>query len=108
MFHELDADLVRDLGTFPEITETMWYRIYLPELLPDVARVLYLDGDIIAMDTLEPLWATALGDHLVGAVTNVFMQGDEHPVAPGRVGTARAGRLLQHRGSAPEPRRDAR
>jgi lipopolysaccharide biosynthesis glycosyltransferase len=71
-FLELADERVEGLGTFEEITSTMWYRIYLPELLPDVERVLYLDGDTLAVQPLEPLWATDLGDHLVGAVTNVF------------------------------------
>jgi lipopolysaccharide biosynthesis glycosyltransferase len=50
----------------------MWFRIFLPELLPDVERVLYLDIDTLAIDSLEPLWRTDLTGHLLGAVTNVF------------------------------------
>jgi lipopolysaccharide biosynthesis glycosyltransferase len=80
-FLEIPDQRVEGLPTFFGITRTMWYRIYLPELLPDVARVLYLDGDILAMDSLEPLWAVELGDHLVAAVTNVFLQ---DPVARSR------------------------
>ena len=45
----------------------MWYRIFLPELLPDVDRVLYLDVDTLAMDSLEPLWATDLGGNYLAA-----------------------------------------
>ena len=80
-FLEIPDQRVQGLPAFVGITRTMWYRIYLPELLPDAARVLYLDSDIIAMDSLEPLWAIELGDHLVGAVTNVFLQ---DPVARAR------------------------
>jgi lipopolysaccharide biosynthesis glycosyltransferase len=50
----------------------MWYRILLPELLHDVERLLYLDVDTIAVDTIEPLWATDMSDCYVGAVTNVL------------------------------------
>jgi lipopolysaccharide biosynthesis glycosyltransferase len=49
-----------------------WYRILLPELLPDVDRVLYLDIDTVAVDSLEPLWDTDLSGNLVAAVTNVM------------------------------------
>src|SRR3954462_13014305 len=49
-----------------------WYRIFLPELLPDLDRVLCLDVDLIAMDELGPLYSTDLGHALVGAVTNVL------------------------------------
>jgi lipopolysaccharide biosynthesis glycosyltransferase len=71
-FLEVSDERVRGLPTFEEISAAMWYRIYLPELLPDVERVLYLDGDVLALDSLEPLWDAALGDRLVAAVSNVF------------------------------------
>jgi lipopolysaccharide biosynthesis glycosyltransferase len=54
------------------ITATMWLRIYLPEVLPEVERVLYLDIDTLAMDVLTPLWQTPLDDHYVAAVLNVW------------------------------------
>jgi lipopolysaccharide biosynthesis glycosyltransferase len=53
----------------------MWYRILLPELLADVERVLYLDVDTLALDTIAPLWRIDLSGHAVAAVTNVF---EEH------------------------------
>jgi lipopolysaccharide biosynthesis glycosyltransferase len=80
-FHEIPDERVADLPVYHEITPVMWYRIWLPELAPDAERVLYLDGDALAADSLEPLWATQLGDHLVAAVTNVF---HTHPAARGR------------------------
>jgi len=49
-----------------------WYRTFLPRLLPDCDRILYLDADVLALDSLEPLWRTELEGHLVAAVTNVF------------------------------------
>lgn len=54
------------------ITQTMWLRIFLPELMADEPRVLYLDCDVIALDDLGPLWSVDLGDALVGAVANVW------------------------------------
>ena len=71
-FHEIpDAD-VAGMPTVAGITATMWYRVYLPRLLPSVDRVLYLDADAIVVDDLRPLWETDLRGNLVGAVTNVF------------------------------------
>ena len=52
------------------LAPSVWLRIYLPDLLPDCDRVLYLDSDLIATDDLRPLWEIPLGDHLLGAVTN--------------------------------------
>jgi UDP-glucose:(glucosyl)LPS alpha-1,3-glucosyltransferase/UDP-D-galactose:(glucosyl)LPS alpha-1,3-D-galactosyltransferase/UDP-glucose:(galactosyl)LPS alpha-1,2-glucosyltransferase len=64
-----------DVAGFPSqhrFTPAMWYRLFLPELLPDADQVLYLDADALAMDALAPLWATDLEGHWVAAVTNVF------------------------------------
>lgn len=58
-----------DAGYF---TKAMWYRTFLPDLLPDVDRVLYLDVDTLVLDELAPLWDVDFGEALVGAVTNVF------------------------------------
>ena len=66
--HVAPAD-ARDLpfGYFPR---AVWLRIFLPELVPDVDRVLYLDSDLIVVDDLAPLWDVDLNGDLVGAVTN--------------------------------------
>jgi lipopolysaccharide biosynthesis glycosyltransferase len=69
---EVADERIAGLPTMPEISAAMWYRIFLPELLPEVDKVLYLDADTIAVDSLAPLWAVELGEALIGAVTNVF------------------------------------
>lgn len=79
---------VSGLPVMDRIPSVMWYRVLLPDLLPAVDRVLYLDADTLAVDDLTALWETDLGDALVGAVTNVFEPGvDAHAramgVAPG-------------------------
>jgi len=70
--HPIPAERIEGLVGINHLTPAMWYRVFLPELLPDAERVLYLDADVIAVDGLEPLWATELGDATVAAVTNVF------------------------------------
>jgi lipopolysaccharide biosynthesis glycosyltransferase len=70
--HELSDDRIEGLPDMEFIPATMWYRIYLPELLPDVARILYLDADTIAVDSLAELWNTDLDGNYVAAVSNVF------------------------------------
>lgn len=69
---EVGDERIAGLPEMDSIPATMWYRTFLPELLPDVAAVLYLDGDTIAVDSLEPLWSTDLTAHHVAAVTNVW------------------------------------
>ena len=50
-----------------------WYRIFLPRLLGDLDRVLFLDCDLVVADSISELWEAELGDDYVAAVTNVFM-----------------------------------
>lgn len=47
-----------------------WYRVFLPELLPQTARVLYLDVDTIVLRSLDALWNIDLQGRAVGAVAN--------------------------------------
>ena len=61
-----------------------WYRIFLPELRPDVDRVLYLDADVLVLDSLAELEALDLQGGYVAAVTNVFQP--DHAHWPARLG----------------------
>ncbi len=85
-FLAVPDERVEGLQTTGDVSAVMWYRIYLPELLPGLDRVLYLDCDALALDSLEPLWATAIGDHLVAAVTNVFTLDPAARALPARLG----------------------
>ena len=83
-FHGVSAERVAGLRTRDGLPAAHWYRIFLPELLPDVDRILYLDGDLIALESLDPLWATDLGDNYLGAVTNVLQS--DHTNRPAELG----------------------
>jgi lipopolysaccharide biosynthesis glycosyltransferase len=83
-FLEVSDERVTDLPAWEYVSSTAWARIYLPELLPDVDRILYLDVDTIVVDSIAPLLETDLGDHYVGAVTNVpELDQLHHPAALG-------------------------
>lgn len=47
-----------------------WYRVLLPELLPGLSRILYLDADTLVRRPLHPLWQTELGGRPLAAVAN--------------------------------------
>lgn len=56
-----------------------YYRLFLSELLPnDINRVLYLDGDIIVMDSLNDLWAKDMHDKAIAAVPDSYNNKIEH------------------------------
>ncbi len=73
-FLRIDDERLGGLRTSELFPPSHWYRVLLPELLPEVDRILYLDVDTIVVDSLVPLWQTELGDHLLAAVTNVFQE----------------------------------
>ena len=88
-FVRIDDERVAGLATVelkrspgrPVLPASHWYRVFLPELLPAVDKLLYLDGDIIVVDSLEELWGTDLADHYLAAVTNVSEPWFLHKVA---------------------------
>jgi lipopolysaccharide biosynthesis glycosyltransferase len=86
-FVSVPDETLAGLGVRPERMPP-WYRVVLTELLPDLDRVLYLDVDTIAMDSLGPLWTIPLEGCCVGAVTNVLPP--EHAGRARRLGLARA------------------
>jgi lipopolysaccharide biosynthesis glycosyltransferase len=75
--HEIPDGEVAGFPAGHRFTAAMWYRLFLPELLPDTERVLYLDVDTLATDDLRPLWETDMGASWVAAVTNVFERWSE-------------------------------
>jgi len=88
-FTEIPPERVAGMPVMPEFTAAMWYRILLPELLPDTDRVLYLDVDTIVTDSLEPLVEIDLDGYYLAAVTNVLQ--DSHAHRPHRLGLSGAG-----------------
>lgn len=57
------------LADFPETRhgKAALLRLCLPAMLPEVDKILYLDGDIVVKDSLAELYATDLGDHYIAA-----------------------------------------
>ncbi|KAL8507941.1 hypothetical protein ACS0TY_018479 [Phlomoides rotata] len=56
-------------------------RIYLPELFPDLDKVLFLDDDIVVQHDLSSLWDLDLNQKVVGAVVDSWCGPD---CCPGR------------------------
>ncbi|AIR09843.1 Putative bifunctional glycosyl transferase, family 8 [Ligilactobacillus salivarius] len=49
----------------------------LPELLPDVKRILYLDVDMLILDSLGELYRTDLGNNILGVVRDFPFTNDK-------------------------------
>jgi len=69
-FDEADVSMLPTKG--PELGgRVSWVRLLLPDVLPDLDRVVYLDADTLVVGSLGPLWDVALDDAPVAAVANV-------------------------------------
>lgn len=93
-FHTVPDRLVEGLPLFSHmkagsLRPVMWYRLFLPELLPQEDKALYIDCDTLVTDSLLPLWNTELGEHALAAVTNPSWKGDMAENWAERCGLAR-------------------
>ena len=70
-FHRVDDDVVSRLPHIDRFGPIVWSRLFLPTLLQDLPRVLYLDSDVLVLGRLDPLWDTELGMLPLAAVANV-------------------------------------
>jgi lipopolysaccharide biosynthesis glycosyltransferase len=81
-FHNVPDSWVAGLPIRDFTRKATWYRIFLDELLPDADRILYLDLDLLVIDSLLPLWTTPLDGRVLGAVTNVPPGPDRYKERP--------------------------
>ena len=70
-FHGISPSTLTGLPTTAEFGNVVWLRLYLPEILADATRVLYLDSDTFVVRPLLDLWETPLGEAPLAAVANV-------------------------------------
>lgn len=71
-FWEIPDAWVAGLPTEGFTRKATWYRTFLPDLLPDIPRVLYLDADVLVLESVAPLWGLDMSSKQVAAVTNVL------------------------------------
>ncbi|MCP9833655.1 MULTISPECIES: glycosyltransferase family 8 protein [unclassified Cyanobium] len=68
-FIQLDEEMLSGFPVFGHITLATYFRLLLPAALPHaVEKVLYLDSDLIVVDSIRDLWESALDHNSIGAV----------------------------------------
>lgn len=91
-WQEIPDEWVMDLPLFKtmkpgSLRPVMWYRLFLPQLLAQEDRILYLDCDVTVLQDLGPLWDTSLEGMALAAVTNPFNPRDiDGQALPQRLG----------------------
>jgi lipopolysaccharide biosynthesis glycosyltransferase len=72
---QIDPALASGLPMVGHLTSAAYYRLFLPSILPStVEKVLYLDCDLLVVDSLNDLWNISLGDQLLAAVIDRSQQ----------------------------------
>lgn len=71
-FLKVDKRLVEDLPEIAYFSLNMYSRLLLPQLLPEVNRLLYLDCDMIVTTSLAELWNSDLQGCSLGVVQAAF------------------------------------
>ena len=79
---DVDPNLVRDLHCPPWLPLATLFRLTLPDLLTELDRTIYLDADIVVLESLSALWRCDLGEAVLGAVRDAVS-----PWAAGPIGT---------------------
>lgn len=55
-------------------SKTTYYRLFIPQAFPELDKALYLDVDLTLLGDISKLYDTELGDAIVGAVTDGFVE----------------------------------
>lgn len=67
-YHPLVADQLQEFVLRGHLTVVAYCVFLLPEILPNLDKVLYLDPDMIVEGDVESIWNVVLGDNLLAAV----------------------------------------
>lgn len=65
---EVDSFPIRWKKTY---NKSVYYRLFFPDLLPDVDKLIFLDGDIIVRHSLRPLYELDISDLAIAAVPDM-------------------------------------
>lgn len=71
LFCDLGAqvrEFSRRFHTRDYYSQSTYYRLFIPELFPELSKALYLDCDIVVLGDISQLYDTEMGGNLVGAV----------------------------------------
>ncbi len=65
-----ELDNFQELKAHKYISHAALFTLQLPNLLPDVNRLIYVDCDLVVVTSLRELWETDIGDAIIGAVAD--------------------------------------
>jgi lipopolysaccharide biosynthesis glycosyltransferase len=76
-------NLKMNLHNHPYISQAAFYRMQLPEVIPQVDRIIYVDCDVLALASLAELWTVDMNDCIIAGVADYKSDTKEHNQAIG-------------------------
>ena len=74
-FHKIDDSRFEKFGlTIKHITKETYFRYMIAEVLPNISRVLYLDGDTIVNGDISELFDTDLTNYYCAGVSDIYIE----------------------------------
>jgi len=67
-FIQINTNLFKDFYISRHITHATYYRIMIPDLLPNIQKALYIDSDTIIIDDISELYHTNIDKYFFAAV----------------------------------------
>jgi lipopolysaccharide biosynthesis glycosyltransferase len=67
---KVDTSLLNGFPLSERFPVEAWYRVVLPSLLPRLDKVLWLDADTLALDSVLPLWQHDISEYPLAACPN--------------------------------------
>ena len=65
--------ITKKLHTRDYYSKTTYYRLFIPELYPELDKALYLDCDLVLKSDVAELYDVELSENLVGAASDAFV-----------------------------------
>jgi len=76
-FNRVDVDTSGFiLGPFKHITIDTYYRFFIPMILPELERIIYIDGDTVIVGDILELWNENLEGKVAGVVQDIVQDGN--------------------------------
>lgn len=54
-------------------TVSIYFRLFIPDMFPNLKKAIYLDSDMVILDDIAKLYDTELGDNLLGGVPDAII-----------------------------------
>lgn len=73
IIYETDTEKYKEVGISIHVTPTTFLKIDLAQLLPNVDKVLHIDGDVLVFQDLTELYSEELNDSPLGVVNSMYL-----------------------------------